>query len=1157
MGQQLMTSHRAGPQSLSPERWKALEPIVDAALALPLAARPDFFDRASDGDSALRAEIESMVAECEQNDPSLDRPAAERFASLLESTPAEAGPRQTILAGRFRIERELGRGGMAAVFLAHDLKHARDVALKMVHPELAELLGGERFIAEIRVTATLRHPHILPLFDSGEADGSIYFVMPYVEGGTLRDRLTRERKLPLADALRIASQVADGLSSAHEHGIVHRDIKPENILLAAGGRHAYVADFGIAVAVSRADSSVGAASEIRFGTPAYMSPEQFEGSSAIDARTDVYSLGCVLHEMLLGAPPRPGAGMADADSSSAPSWRRQRYRDLDSAVERVLRRALAIAPADRFQSVDDFRVELTALATNSLDGRTRLHRLLTPAVVAAAIVIASIASSVVARMRGAAASRDVDPDLIVVLPFRGDSTGRAILSGENAARLLYDALGRWTDLKLGDEMAAVEAGRRKNPELVSLTAARAIARRLGAGKFVWGEVTDQRGTARISAQLYDERRPADPVTHVAYLSAGDGAAAAIEEIADSLVAKLVGKPAAGSGASGTRMFAALKRYAEGYAALHEWNTELAKQDFAGAVDLDPRFPQAWLGLAQSMAWSGEHRAPEWREAAARAVADSEALAPRDRLLARGLLALSEWRMADACDVYRALIARDPRDFAAHFGLGDCLSMDRLVVVDPKSPTGWRFRGSLHTAIREYLRALDLVPSYLEGSRGQTFARLTNRILFNDPGIHRRGFALTPDTVWMGAYPEIENDTLAFHPRPRAEILGGFEPPTHQEAIARNRQQLRMLTARWVTAFPQSATAWEQHAMSLESLGVLDTLDETRRGAGALGAIATARRLGAVDSLGLVRQIATHARILLKLRRFGAAEALIDSAIVARPTPSSGEANLLAPLAALTGRARLTAQLLAVAAGDVTNELFSDPRGGGRPLPAAVLTAAGSYAGFAALGAPLDSLRVARDRADRMIRSWVMPRDLDAVRTTVFLTSDFQAQPALGAALMTTLHDPGERMLPSWQALAGGDTVNARRLIGPELVRQASSDAIPAPDVLLQYSLLALAVRDTAAAMAVLDRVINTLPELESRLTTEVFPAAALPRVLWLRSRLTQGIPVQRATSWSSAKVLWLHADPELRVMSDSIGAGRPGPRTSADGSQRASPPVSH
>jgi hypothetical protein len=514
-------------------------------------------------------------------------------------------------------------------------------------------------------------------------------------------------------------------------------------------------------------------------------------------------------------------------------------------------------------------------------------------------------------------------------------------------------------------------------------------------------------------------------------------------------------------------------------------------------------------------------------------------------------------MTAACDVYRTLIARDPRDFAAHFGLGDCLSMDRVVVADASSPTGWRFRGSLHTAIREYLRALDLVPSYLEGSRGQTFARLTNRILFNDPGIYRRGFALTPDTVWMGAYPEIESDTLAFHPRPRAIVLGGFEPPTHREAIARNRQLLRDLTSRWVTAFPQSATAWEQHATSLESLGVLDTLDETRRGSGALGAIATARKLGAVDSVGLVRQVATHARILLKLRRFATAEALIDSAVVARPTPSSGEANLLAPLAALTGRARLTAQLLGVAAADVTNELFSDPRGGGRPLPATVLTAAGTYAGFAALGSPSDSVRVARDRADRMIRSWVMPKDLDAVRTTVFLSSDLQAQPALGASLMTTLHDPAESMLPSWQTLARGDTVGARRTIEPDLARLTSGDAIPAPDVMLQYALLALAVRDTAAATAILDRTINALPELGSRLTTEVFPAAALPRVLWLRSRVGQGIRAQGGTSWSSAKILWLHADPELRAMSDSIGAGRPGPRTSADGSQRASPPVSH
>ena len=368
-----MTGRRVGSHSLSPERWKALEPLVDAALALPPAGRPEFFERASAGDAQLRAELESMVAECERPDTSLDLTAPERFGSLLEtSTPTQT---TALLAGRFRIERELGRGGMSTVYLAHDLKHERDVALKMVHPELAELLGGKRFVAEIRVTATLRHPNILPLFDSGEADGCIYFVMPFVDGGTLRDRLARERTLPRAEALRIASQVADGLASAHRQGIIHCDIKPENILLAADGRHAYVADFGIALALTRTDDMVRNTGELRFGTPAYMSPEQFEASPEIDARTDVYSLGCVLHEMLTGSPPAWGASTLASPEPSAPTrWRKGVKPASDVTLERVVTRALAVSPTDRFLSAEEFAQALAGVARSDAEAASNRVR---------------------------------------------------------------------------------------------------------------------------------------------------------------------------------------------------------------------------------------------------------------------------------------------------------------------------------------------------------------------------------------------------------------------------------------------------------------------------------------------------------------------------------------------------------------------------------------------------------------------------------------------------------------------------------------------------------------------------------------------------------------------------------------------------------------
>ena len=213
------------------------------------------------------------------------------------------------LADRYRIERELGQGGMATVYLAHDLKHDRDVAIKVLHPELAAALGGDRFLSEIKTTAKLQHPHILPLLDSGEADGLLYYVMPFVAGESLRARLDRETQLPIDEAVRIAREVADALGHAHAQGIVHRDIKPENILLQEG--HALVADFGIALAVTAAGGPRMTQTGLSLGTPGYMSPEQAMGEKTLDSRADIYALGAVTYEMLTGRAAvhwRDGAG---------------------------------------------------------------------------------------------------------------------------------------------------------------------------------------------------------------------------------------------------------------------------------------------------------------------------------------------------------------------------------------------------------------------------------------------------------------------------------------------------------------------------------------------------------------------------------------------------------------------------------------------------------------------------------------------------------------------------------------------------------------------------------------------------------------------------------------------------------------------------------
>src|SRR5688572_6464878 len=266
----------------------------------------------------------------------------------------------TALSDRYRIERELGQGGMATVYLAHDLRHEREVAIKVLHPELAAALGGERFLSEIKTTARLQHPHILPLLDSGEADGLLYYVMPYVRGETLRARLERENQLPIAEAVRIAREVADALGAAHAVGVIHRDIKPENILLQVG--HALVADFGIALAVQHAGGQRMTQTGLSLGTPQYMSPEQAMGERHIDARSDIYALGTVLYEMLTGDPPFTGSTIQSivakvmTEKPVPPSAVRD---TVTPGIEHAVLRTLCKLPADRFATAAEFATALT------------------------------------------------------------------------------------------------------------------------------------------------------------------------------------------------------------------------------------------------------------------------------------------------------------------------------------------------------------------------------------------------------------------------------------------------------------------------------------------------------------------------------------------------------------------------------------------------------------------------------------------------------------------------------------------------------------------------------------------------------------------------------------------------------------------------------
>jgi eukaryotic-like serine/threonine-protein kinase len=300
---------------------------------------------------------------------------------------------QRTLGDRYTIEREIGHGGMALVYLAQDRKHQRRVAIKVLRPDLARAIGPERFLREIEIAARLSHPHILPLYDSGATERLAYYVMPMVEGQSLRDRITAERQLPLQEAIRITGQIADALGHAHANGVVHRDVKPENILLTGG--EALVADFGIARAADSAGERL-TETGIAVGTPAYMSPEQAAGETTIDGRADVYALGCVVYEMLAGQPPFTGSSsqavLARHALDPVPPLRTIRP-DLPQGVDRAVLKALAKAPADRFDSTAAFKAALVASATEHPRRRLASRGVLGGLAVLGAVIVAIAVST--------------------------------------------------------------------------------------------------------------------------------------------------------------------------------------------------------------------------------------------------------------------------------------------------------------------------------------------------------------------------------------------------------------------------------------------------------------------------------------------------------------------------------------------------------------------------------------------------------------------------------------------------------------------------------------------------------------------------------------------------------------------------------------------
>jgi eukaryotic-like serine/threonine-protein kinase len=584
---------------------------------------------------------------------------------------------QEALAQRYALERELGRGGMAVVYLARDLRHDRPVALKVLLPSLSQSLGAERFLREIRTAARLQHPHILSVHDSGDADGQLWFTMPYVEGETLRRRLQREGQLPLPDALRIAREVADGLDFAHRHGVVHRDVKPENILLSDA--HALVADFGISRALAgEAASDSLTESGVSLGTPAYMSPEQASGGP-VDARTDVYALGAVLYEMLAGEAPFTGptaqAIIAKRFHTDAIPLRAVRP-SVPEHIERAVARALARVPMDRFASAAELAGELEvgastavpATASRPRAGRTWLLLLLLGVVLGLGVLFGW------SRMHHPTTAGDATLKRVAVLPFENLATGDKVYFAEGITDEIRGKLATVPGLQVTARTSSARyAGSDKRPE--------EIGRELGVEYLLSGTVRwDQEGggsRVRVSPELIQASSGATrwqqsfdaPITDVFRVQA-DVAERVARELGVALAAgarrHLESRP--------TGDLDAYDLYLRGRHAWHQRTAAglaEARRLLEQAVAADPGFAPAHAALADVFTvlplWSDlppDQTYPRARAAALEALRLDSMLASPYAVLG-DYAAMYAWNWPEAERNFRRSLALDPNNANTH------------------------------------------------------------------------------------------------------------------------------------------------------------------------------------------------------------------------------------------------------------------------------------------------------------------------------------------------------------------------------------------------------------------------------------------------------------------------------------------------------------
>ena len=623
----------------------------------------------------------------------MTQPTTDLFAAL-----------QTALEPEYRLERELGRGGMGVVFLATDLALDRRVAVKVIHPELASHSSiARRFLAEARTIAKVRHPGIVAVHAAGTHEGLLYYVMDEVSGESLRQRLAREGRLAPAEVTRIVSDLASALDAAGRAGVVHRDVKPENVLLDEASGGAMLADFGVARAIAAETSASSTGQGVAVGTPSYMSPEQAAGEE-IDGRSDIYALGVVAYEMLAGQPPFVGTNrvVVSRHIAERPAPIDRVRPDCPRPLAAAIMRALEKQPGDRWQTGEEFRQALTSAHRPA--GARRWRGM---AVAALGLALAGASVGILGRREGPPAG--VNPrHSMLVLPFdnlRNDQASEWIRDG--SVSMLGLNLSQWNDLtvvdheRLHDLLAQHRVAPRQD---IGLDLARRLAREAGVWTVVLGDYTKVADSLHLVARVYDVASG----QRVDVARVDDRAGDDVRPLFDQLAAKLLDLSGApnevrvGLAQSTTASLEAYRAYLSGVEQLNLWNLGAAERELSRALSIDSTFGLAYYKLALTRGWLVGTEDSIADQAIVRATANSGQLPPHDRTVISAYQAFITGQFNDARALYQQLLTRDPSDADAWYGLGEAWFHDTTGVDQAQDWT---------QAYRAFRRTLALDPEY--------------------------------------------------------------------------------------------------------------------------------------------------------------------------------------------------------------------------------------------------------------------------------------------------------------------------------------------------------------------------------------------------------------------------------------------------------------